>query len=288
MVAEIRQLELDRQLLDALPEDLREQWYKYRPEGQIDADVNLRYDGQHWDPRLTLRCVNLSFTHYKFPYRLEHGKGTFSLADDLLQAHLTAYSGNREVQMDAQVRHPTSGPIGWIEAKGDNIPLDERLLDALPEKPHELARSLDLRGAIGFRYRLEHRTPEEPPHQCLSIDVSRCWLRYEKFPYSLTDIHGTLEMVDGRWTFSDLQGTNGTTRVICGGSLTPTPQGNELALQFRAIGVPLEEELRDALGPSMRQIWKDLRPRGMIDLTAEVRYVDQLHQLNVSVRAAAP
>ena len=33
VAAEIRQLELDPQLLDVLPEKLQEQWYKYRPRG---------------------------------------------------------------------------------------------------------------------------------------------------------------------------------------------------------------------------------------------------------------
>ena len=44
--AEIRQLELDRRLLAALPESLQEQWHKYRPLGLVDADVKLSYDGQ--------------------------------------------------------------------------------------------------------------------------------------------------------------------------------------------------------------------------------------------------
>ena len=45
--AEVRQLEIDRQLIETLPENLRQQWLKYRPDGQIDADAKLVYDGQH-------------------------------------------------------------------------------------------------------------------------------------------------------------------------------------------------------------------------------------------------
>ena len=134
MEAEIRQLELDRPLFDVLPENLQEQWLKYRPDGQVDADAKLLYDGQRWCPQLTVRCLNVSFTHYKFPYRLEHGTGTVTLQDDVLQANLTAYSGNQLVRVDAKWQHPMSGPVGWLEIKGDDLPLDEKLLAALPER----------------------------------------------------------------------------------------------------------------------------------------------------------
>ena len=109
--------------------------------------------------RLTVRCLNVSFTHHKFPYRLEHGTGTVTLADDVLQADLTAYSGNQPVHVDAKWQHPLSAPVGWMEVKGDDLPLDEKLLAALPERPRAVARALDLRGTINFRYNLWRQSP---------------------------------------------------------------------------------------------------------------------------------
>ena len=69
-------MELDRALLNILPHRLQAQWNKYLPAGQVDADVRLAFDGQTWRPEIAVRCLNVSFTHHKFPYRLEHGKGT--------------------------------------------------------------------------------------------------------------------------------------------------------------------------------------------------------------------
>ena len=76
--AEIRQLELDRQLFECLPEVLQDQWRKYRPEGRINADVTLHFDvrTKTWHPDLSVECLNVALTHYKFPYRLEHGTGS--------------------------------------------------------------------------------------------------------------------------------------------------------------------------------------------------------------------
>ena len=146
--AEVRQLELDRALLDILPQSLQDQWYKYLPAGQIDADVQLAYDGQTWRPEVSVQCLNVSFTHHKFPYRLDHGQGTLELKDDLLKVNLTAYGGSQPVRLAAEVAHPLSGPTGWFEAKGDDIQLDEALIAALPEKPREVVRSLDPRGTV--------------------------------------------------------------------------------------------------------------------------------------------
>ena len=56
-------------------------------------------------------------------------------------------------------------------------------------------------------------------------------------------------------------------------------------LRLCAANVPLEGELRDALQPGMRQVWALLQPRGIIDLTADIHYLDQLNLLDVTVRA---
>ena len=283
--AGIRQLELDHQLLDILPANLQEQWHKYRPEGQVDAEAKLVYDGRNWNPEVRIRCLNVSFTHHKFPYRLEHGKGMLSLKDNLLQMSLTAFSENQLIRVDAEVRNPFSAPAGWVAAKGEDIPVDQKLLLALPERSQAFVRALDLRGSIGFEYRLSRDSPDEPFHQNLVVRASRCWIRYEHFPYSISNIRGTLEMRDGDWSFTNLEGNNGTSRVTAEGSLTATPAGNELLLRLRGTTVPMEEELRDALQPAMRQVWNVVKPRGIIDLVADVRYVDQSTQLDVSVRA---
>jgi hypothetical protein len=282
--AEVRQLEIDRRLIDVLPENLHQQWLKYRPDGQIDADARLFYDGQRWRPQLTVRCRNVSFTHYKFPYRLEHGTGTVTLADDVLQADLTASSGNQLVRVRANWRHPLSAPVGSLEIKGNDLPLDEKLLAALPERSRAVARALDLRGTVSFQYNLWRQSPEEKSHQCLDVRANRCWVRYEKFPYEVADVHGGLTMTDGQWKFHGLEGSHGATRVTCEGEMTAAAGGHDLVLRFRASDVPLEDPLRDALRPAMRQVWNDLRPRGMIDLAAEIRYQDGPRLLGVTVR----
>ena len=82
----------------------------------------------------------------------------------------------------------------------------------MPERCR-VARVLDLRGTISFfQHRLWRQSADEPFHQRLVVDVDRCWLRYERFPFSLANIRGTLTMIDGNWTIHSLEGTNGAAR----------------------------------------------------------------------------
>jgi hypothetical protein len=285
LAADIRQLELDHQLLDALPAGLQEEWHKFRPEGQVDAEVRLAYDGRTWSPEVRVACQNVSFAHDKFPYRLDHGKGVLCLKDNLLSASLTGCSENQLVRIDAAWRDPLSGAWGWVEARGEDLPIDAKLLAALPDRTQAFVRDLALRGTLAFQYKLWRDAPAEPFHQRLAIQASRCWLRYEHFPFSLANVRGNLEMLDGNWRLSDLQGNNGTCRVSGGGTLTATPDGPKMLLSLRATNVSLEEELRDALQPAMRQVWGVLRPRGIIDLVADVGYLETTRELDVKVRA---
>ncbi len=285
--AEVRQLDLDRTLQNILPPGVQEEWYKYLPAGELDADVRLSFDGRAWRPEIAVRCLNVSFTHHKFPYRLEHGKGTVEVKDDRLHMSLTAYAGSRPLRLTADVAHPFAGPSGWIEIQGDDLQLDESLLAALPEKPREVVRSLDPHGAVNFYVRLWREKPEEPMHHHLLLAANRCSIRYQKFPYLISDIRGTLETFDGNWSFRNLEGSHDKARVTFEGRLTPGSTDNELVLSLMGQDVPLGEDLRDALSPSphIQQVWHDLRPRGTVDLTAEIRYLSASNTFSVGVRA---
>ena len=282
----VSQLDLDRPLLDILPPVLQEQWRKVWPAGTIDADVQLDYDGRTWHPQFSVRCRRVSIAHYQFPYRLEQGQGTVDLKDDVLKLQLTAYSGSQPVSLSAEVTNPYSAPVGWFEAKADEVQVDETLVAALPEKPQEVVRSLDVRGTIGFYARLWRDRPEEPMHHHVVIVPAHCALRYKEFPYPLENLRGTLDILDQQWSLRDLEATHNGARVSCKeGSFGPGLQGNELLLKIEGKDVPLDDELCRALRPHVQQVWRDLRPRGMVDVAAEICYLPEQRQMSVGVRA---
>ena len=168
---------------------------------------------------MTVRCLDLSFTHHKFPYRLEHGTGTVSLQDDVMQAHLTAYGGNQPVRIDARCSIRCRRPSDGSRSREKTCRWTRSCSPPCPSGPGAVARAAGpprRRSASSTTSGGNRR--EEPFHQHLFARVNRCWLRYEQFPYSLANIRGTLTMTDGNWTFHSLEGTNGAARVTCEGA----------------------------------------------------------------------
>ncbi len=283
--AEIRDLDLDPKYAELLPTALQDQWHKYLPAGHVDADVELVYDGARWQPDISVRCLGVSFSYEKLPYRLEQSQGTVELKGDVLTANVTGYSASRPVRVEVEVTQPFSGPCGWVEARGDNLPLDEKLMAALAKKTRAVVRSFNPHGTINVFGRTWRKSPDEPWHRHLVVGLNRCAVRYERFPYPIGNVCGTLEMLDDRWTFRELSGTNDTGLMTCEGTLYPTAEGPQWSLRLTGTNVPMEEELRDAMSPGMQQAWNDFKPQGTVDLEeARIANVPGTERLDVELR----
>ncbi len=286
LAGEARHLQLDPQLLEMFPDSCREAWSQFMPAGEIDLEVKLAYDGRAWNPDVSVQCHDVAFCYHKFPYRLEHGTGQVTLKHKLLKVGVTAFSGGEEVLIDGEIHNVSSDWHGFLEVKGRHLPLDQKLFRALPDKPREVANSLRPGGNVGLRVRYQRGPqPGTALDRFIWIDVNNCSVNFDKFAYPLTNVRGSLEIINDVWTFKNFEGTNDTARVRCSGSLKPTAAGNLLVLNFTGDDVPLEEELRDALAPAARRLWNDVKPRGVIHLDAQVQHLTSQGQPRIWVQA---
>ena len=181
---------------------------------------------------------------------------------------MSALASGRPLRMEGQLLHPGPDCTGWFEfAVEDPVPLDEQLLASLPGTSQQVVRSLQPHGSLTVWGRYERRAANPSVlHKRLEIGLRDCSVNFERFPYPLYRIRGTLSMSDDHWVFRDLQGGNDSGWVVCNGTWAPAPQGGtELLLDFNAMDVPLEDELRNALKPEAQQVWNSLCPRGTID-----------------------
>jgi hypothetical protein len=277
---------LDQSLVRVLPESIRNEWYKFLPEGEVDAHLKLVFDGARWTPEADIRCLNVSFTCHRFPYRLERATGTIAHKDRHCTVHLTAYSGGQPIRINADVIDPGPQFTGSIQAEGDNIPFDEKLFSALQDSSRSVVRALNPRGTFNFFARQwRDDSQRKEVHSHLVLGLNRCTVNYERFPYPLGNIRGAIEMIDGAWTFRGLEANNDTGQVTCQGRLTPEGTKRQLQLTFVGENVPLEEELRDALPPNMGRLWNSLKPRGAVDLNIDLVYDCTSKHTNIKLRA---
>ncbi|MBN1909845.1 MAG: hypothetical protein JW818_08915 [Pirellulales bacterium] len=269
----VRQLELDAQLQAVLPGNLRKIWDKYSPAGRIDADVTLVSDGQEIQPQLLkakILCHDLAFSYLKFPFLMEHAQGWMVIEDDVLTIRdMIAYSGNIPVTMSAEIRQPMTAGHGWFEARGQALPLDQKLYNALKanESSRKVFDMLAPAGFCDFWLRVNRDQPGATPTQQLVLIPNGCSIRYQGFSYPIRNIRGRIErFADGSWAFTDLTGTNDTGGIVCSGSMRQTPQGKLLSLTLTGANIPMDEELRGAFPQAMQQVWENVQPHGIFDL----------------------
>ncbi len=264
--------------------ELRELWRKFLPAGELHAQLRLSFDGDRWQPEIKLTCINVSYTFYKFPYRVDRATGVVTLRDNHLSMDLKAFAGGRPIKIDAEVDDPGPRFTGAVVVRGENMPVEPNLLAALKPKPQEILRSLNPVGTFDFLMRVLRDRADQPyVNQQLALELNRCSVLFDKFPYPLNNVTGTVQMKDGHWWFDNLQGTNDTGTIFCHGTLKPALDGAELMLHFSGENVPLEEELRDALPPPHRKIWNDFKPRGVVKLRdATVRYLSAKKKPEIS------
>ncbi len=287
-----RQMRFDRGWGETLGEPWRTYWRDYDPEGDINLECSITFDGQRWKPVLHATCVNnVSFSCRKFPYRLERCRGTVTLNDTVLDVSVVAFSGAQPVNLRGRFFNPGPQYNGQLEIWGEKIQFDEKLFEALLKpKARDTLRSLNPRGTFEFHTRL-WREPNDPLprpeiHQHTRIVVSRCSMNYDKFQYPLNNLQGALEMRDGQWsTAPNLVGTNDAGVVTLTGNLACAGDRDVLSLHIDAKNAPLEEELRDALPPAHRELWNALRPQGNVDLQADVGYDSRVKKPTIDLTA---
>ena len=271
-----------------LSEKLLAAWQKFLPVGVVNVVGSLEYDGTRWIPNGRLECVNVSFRYFKFPYRMDQTQGTLSCAGNHCTGHLTSYaSGRRPVDIQIDVQNPGEQFTGEVKLNGREIPIDPSLLDAMTEKSHDVVNSLHAIGNFHFDMLLKRDDPKLKPNLTVNVDLQHCAMKYDKFPYPVSDINGRMVFQDGNWTFQNLLGFNDTGKIHCNGTLQPLPAGNhELKLAFRCDEVVLEPELRDALPEKVRSVWDSLQPRGYVDLEATVLHRSGEGKAAVAVTAS--
>src|SRR5690606_23043691 len=98
MRLKIRKLRLTRALAARLPLGFQQQWRNFSPEGEIDLDARLIFDGQNWDNELAVATENAALTYVKFPYPLQRMAGTLSFRDDTLAIDFTSPSEDTRIR----------------------------------------------------------------------------------------------------------------------------------------------------------------------------------------------
>lgn len=285
--ASTKNFPIDHRLPGMMPDSLRELWDKFLPSGTAHVDMVLTFDGEKYQPDVSIEFPDLSLTYHKFPYRVHNAQGALRVRQGILTADLTLPINGQAVHLLCEV-HPTdSGPIGWAELETQGpIALDEALLSAFPEKTQPVLRSLQPTGLVEVSGRFERSDPRQAEFdRQLTIKLRQGAIRYEKFPLPIDRIEGSVSVQNDQWSFDRLTGRNDSAFIVARGNWDPEAQlGHHLALDLTCTDVPLHDGLRQSMNEQIQQFWNRLRPRGTIDhVNIGLRYQRDTRELDVVV-----
>ncbi len=295
----IEGLVLDDTVTESLPASVAALWNRFRPAGEVNADFNIGFNGQRWLPDVSVVCQNAAFEDaHHFPYRVRGGSGTLRYHDvgpepgGQLEVHLTAHAGNQPIHIDGTLANlsppdddryvPSDddgpSPTGRLVIHGEQITISTALVDALGENQQKVIRQLEPQGNFSFRWTYEHPSLEVPETTSTDLEFHDCQIRFDRFPYPLTNISGRITERNGFWQFTDLVSHTGGDnhvgqRVVrCDGTCQPVHGEHLLQLTFRGEQIPLDDTLRQALPIYLQPHWISLNPSGRAGFTAQVRY----------------
>lgn len=299
----VTDLVVDGKLERSLPAPLLKLCRRFKPTGTVNATGKVTYDGSRWLPDVILDCRDASAEDSeKFPYRMTNARGRIhyygqkNVIGNRVELNFNGLAEGRPVSVSAEFqglpcpmqKHavpPCPGcppgmpkppcPVGWVEAVGPDLRVTDAMLAALPEKHQRIAYALRPKGNFAVRWRMERPHAEVwKPSIDIDVDLKGCSILYDKFPYPVSGIHGSIRARDGVWNIEQLtsQHTSGPRVLTATGSLRPIAGQPVLDLTIAAQAAKLNENLRQAMPPNIQQVWNQLQPEGRVSFTAKINH----------------
>jgi hypothetical protein len=302
--AQLHGLVFDGALVKALSPFLNDQTEKllarFDYAGTTDLDAELVCREGRWKPQsLLLNLSDLSFSFLQLPYKVERLTGTLHV-DDTAKLGFQFFTKQGEpvdVRISGDYGNVFADPSGQVRITGVGVPIDAKLINALPEEQQAVVKTLHPAGKIDVELKIVLPPGDAPLEKLFEIGLNDVSVKYDRFPYSLGRIYGQLLMNGNIWTFQNIIGTNGSAVVRCRGYLKPVlgrdslggfpaAKTTELLIILEAEELPVDEQLSEALlNADQRELLTGLRVKGKVDLNAQIHYFSEDNRLNLWFRA---
>ena len=295
---------LDESLASTLPPKARIIWDRLLPSGHIDFEARLQHDSEKWIPEATVTCNGVDIRYERFPYPVENVTGQIDIGSNSFSADtLTGRVGDNRMQCAFRIpiQRTSESKITFVMATDGPVPIDQTLLSALTprgeptSKLESFVRSLHPRGSVQVTSAALEVDSNKKLSKRIDLRVMNGHMRYEKFPYPLYNVSGTLLVDDDLVTLAGLRASNANAGTVrCDGTYQMPQKSlegieispSELALQFHANDVPMDESLRTSLPAQSQQVWDSLAPSGTLDeISVALRQIGEKTPLGIDLYA---
>jgi len=261
-------------LYGSLPRDVQAIWHKLEPTGSINVKVTFD-DKQGFGLGMDMTGVNFSYRFREMLHQFENltGRCEFSSAGlkltgvqgvmnrwpIRLEGTVTGFE-NEQLAMDLQL---WADHVDFVKSRPILVSLAAQMEGIYVYYAPEGYVDVELK----IRRGTEEKAPLDVSGRVFCRDVK---MRYLLFPYSLERIRGTMEFGGNRFETAGLTGYHGPAEVTLEGwGENPGPRV-ESRVKVHARNVPLDEDLRQAMAKTQRDVYDQFSPRGAADMEAEI------------------
>ncbi len=291
---EVRELFYTSQWVDRLPKQWSEGLAQLNGfNGHLSAKFGIEKKNRNELVKYSFlgQIQNGRLQHPKLPYPLEELAGTLHYRNQLLQLRqATARSGQATFQLEADVHGLAVGSPMVAQLHAKNLPLDERLLRAIPRPIQEQWIKLNLAGVVDTELTLQYDGIRWTPE--IVVHARNGSVNADIFPYPLTHVQGDFHYRDGILISDSMTAMAGD--KILRGVLRLARASPRWLVDFSVSSdspVPIDETLIQALTPrgdspnSLQNFVRSLAPRGAVHIEQcrFIRNADDIHSISKSL-----
>ena len=273
-------MKLDDDLYEALSLAQKKTWSLFSPSGIAAIDYHFtRSSPQVRARHLVAEMKDVDAVYRNFPYPLRNLSGKLSFEKgDVIISNVVSDTDGRRMALDGKVTGRGTGISDeQLAIKVDNIPVDQTLHDALPEKQKDLYDQFSPTGTTAGTINISKSgRPGITSTFVADLSLSRGSLTSDRLPLPITDVTAAAVFAHDQIDIKSFLGRYGQTPVALDGEIWPgqndQPSRYDLSLAFK--DTLLSNDLFDLLPESAAKIVADFRPEGKINLTAKMSKLD--------------
>jgi hypothetical protein len=300
--ARVEHLPVSAESFKPLPENVQVFNTLYAPTGPLTLTYHFRREGAGgWRKRWVLQPEGMAGVYHLFKYPAERVTG--SIVTELTSDHghkttvdLAGYAADQPITLKGTVEgEKRTGSIA-LELVARDVPIDDRVVEALPEKSRLLARQFHPVGRGDVRVLIRRTKGQEQMANRYTIAFHDAAVKYNLFPLPLEDVSGVLDIQPGHWECREFRGRHNGAEIQVEGFSYKTPPAEpaksaaavqpvgapaepreRIHLTIRGKGVALDQDFEQTLDkaevpcrPELQTAWRVLRPSGQMNFAAEV------------------
>ncbi len=281
-----RDMVLNEDLYEALWPVQKKLWDDFEPDGVVEFDYTLRREPQtHNKYWLDVDLVDVNSTYRHFPYPLDNLTGNLFFDHNSIKVtDLNSKKLSSEININGRVIDTdTSRPKFDLVIDVNNIPLNDVLANALPQRERNLYNQFDPSGSGKGRILVRNEAKDANKVDFTAdLDFEDTILRPPMLPLPITDINANGIFKPDSIEFKRFRGMYAGQPVSMEGVFEPTEDGNDLtyAMTLSSSDVQIDEGLLNLIPQRMRDTVNKLNPSGQIAYTAKLNKLTEANDID--------